>query len=327
MLKKILSIGFISLVSMHASAVSIDLGAAGGYNIFVKEDLSLKGMNSTGKIAAGGNASIDYAEIGTDWRGENVLVVGGNLNVQGWASNTVKGSAYVGGTTSSNIPGYASNGIVPQNPIDFNAAFNQVSQLSTTLAGLGNTGSIQNQYGGLKLLGSSQDGLYVANYNIFNGAWGVDLGSLQSSDIIIFNIGGTNIDISGKGANFFTSNNNFPLNNILFNFYEAESISIKNGDYFGSFLAPNADISFGSATLKGQAIANSWAGEQGGVSFNSNILFPGYNYNEGGLPGGNIEVPVPEAGAWLLALMGLLSLYVLRRRRLGEASVSQPQTA
>lgn len=327
MIKKLLSIGIFSLIGVPSLALPIDLGAAGGYNIFVKEDLSLKGTNATGKIAAGADASIEYAQIGSDWSGENVLVVGGNLDVKSWAQNTVKGSAYVGGTTSSNIPGYASQGIIPNNPIDFNSAFNQLSQLSTSLAGLGNTGHIENNYGGLKLMGSADNGLYVANYNIFNGAWGVDLNSLQSTDILIFNISGTHVDVSGRGLSFFKGGNNFPLNNILFNFYEAETLSIKNGNYFGSFLAPNADVTFGSATLKGQVIANSWAGENGGVSFNSNILFPGYDYNSGGLPGGNVQVPVPEAGAWLLALMGILSLYVLRRRRLNQAAASEAKLA
>ena len=313
-----LILGLISVtLSVNTWSVVIDLGDASSYNIFVKKNFELVQGDVRGKIAAGGNANISYATVGSRHNGDTVLVTGGNLYAAEWASNTVKGSAFVGGQVIGSKTNVLQNSRISTNPVDFNGTFSDLTRLSSDLSKLSSTDTLSNVYGSLRLNGSSVDGLYVqnVNYNIFNNQFHeLNVSNLTSTDILVFNISGINVNMAN--LNLVGTHNGFTSNNVLYNFYEAETINMMSGDYVGTFLAPNADMTFNSGTLLGQTIAQSWRGSSGQID-TGNLVFPGYNIGDNG---GIDPIQVPEPASWMLGLMGLAALFALRYRRLAKVA-------
>jgi hypothetical protein len=83
---------------------------------------------------------------------------------------------------------------------------------------------------------------------------------------------------------------------ILYNFYEAESLTI-NAAMFGSILAPGAAIEAPWGLIEGQVIANSWSGN---AQVNDAAFTPP-------------ALEVPEPGNLSLFLLGALGLLASRR--------------
>lgn len=326
MLKQITVLIALSL-PLYANAGIIDLGAATGYNLFIKENLTQTGADSHGKVAVGGNATIgsfdvavnhdpDYYHSGPQlWTDPNVyddvLVVGGDLTSTGWGN--IKGNAIIGGQlTPGSNPNTAKGSISYGTPIDFDAAFTYFDALSAELAGLGNTGSVNFQYNNwLQLGGSSDTNLYVANItgSMLRNTTDLTAPGLVQTDTLVINVSGTNVhfDSVNYGIREHFAALDLSPSSILYNFYEAEYISFEQG-FKGNILAPNAHFRFIQGDLSGQVIAKSWEGGQswGGAQAN---LWDGFfkPYNPPG-------TEVPEAKGWTLLLLGLIGIALLRRR-------------
>lgn len=313
-------------MAASANALTIDLGPATGYNVFVKENFTQPGADSHGKIAVGGNANIGAFDVGVNhdpdyyhsgpqlWTDPNVyddvLVVGGDLTSSGWGN--IKGNAIVGGQlTPGSNPNTAKGSISYGNPIDFDAAFDYFGQLSGDLAGLGNTGSINFLYNNwLQLGGSSDADLYVANISgsMLHNATDLTAPGLVASDTLVINVSGKNIqfDSLNYGIREHFAALDLSPSNILYNFYEAEQLTFNYGGFWGNILAPNADFTFNSGDLSGQVIVKSWTGGWGAQA----NLWDGF-FNPHNPP----SAEVPEAKGWALSLLGLIGLVLLRRRQ------------
>ena len=313
-------------IASQASALTIDLGPATGYNLFVKENFNQPGADSHGKIAVGGNANIgsfdvavnhdpDYYHSGPQlWTDPNVyddvLVVGGNLTSTGWGN--IKGNAIVGGqVTPGSNPNTAKGSISHGNPIDFDAAFAYFDDLSTELAGLGNSGSVNFLYNNwLQLGGSSDTDLYVANItgNMLHSATDLTAPGLVATDTLVINVSGKNIqfDSLNYGIREHFAALDLSPSNILYNFYEAEQLTFNYGGFWGNILAPNADFTIHSGDFSGQVIVKSWTGGWGAQPNLWDGFFNPYNPP---------SAEVPEAKGWALSLLGLIGLVLLRRRQ------------
>ncbi len=327
---------FLALViSTQASAISIDLGPATGYNLFIKENFSQPGADSQGKIAIGGNANIGQYDVGVNyepgtWRDgrqfwtepgkySDVLVVGGDLTTTQWAWGNIKGNLVLGGELTA---GSSKNAVlgktIKETPIDFNTAFEQFNDLSQELAGQANTGGLDFKYNNWLILdGTSSNDIYVTNITgqMLANATDLTAKGLDSNDTLIINVSGKNINFDslnyGKRENFDALD--MSASNILYNFFEAENITFSGG-IKGNILAPNANFTFLQGDLSGQVIAKSWTGGWGAQA----NLWDGFFVPPVELPPISTTPPtvaVPEPSSLLLLFCGLLALILIRCRR------------
>jgi choice-of-anchor A domain-containing protein len=323
------------VISAHASAISIDLGPATGYNLFIKENFTQPGADSQGKIAIGGNANIGQYDVGVNyepgtWRDglqfwtepgkySDVLVVGGDLTTTQWAWGNIKGNLVLGGELTA---GSSKNAVLGKTtkgaPIDFNTAFEQFNDLSQELASQSNTGGLDFKYNNwLVLDGTSSNDIYVANITgqMLANATDLTATGLDRNDTLIINVSGKNINFDslnyGKRESFDALD--MSASNILYNFFEAENITFSGG-IKGNILAPNANFTFLQGDLSGQVIAKSWTGGWGAQA----NLWDGFFVPPVDLPPTPTTPPtvdVPEPSSVLLLLCGLLALVIVRRTR------------
>ncbi len=241
------------------TCASIDLGPAVGYNVFLFDDITQPSADTQGKMAVGGDAYLSAYSVGDKLPASNgavdVLIVDGNLlYISGdvWGGNVVYGN-------SSNLPTNTvsvRDGTVRQdNPIDFTSAYTYLSNLSNTLSGYVQNGTVTNEWGTLTLTGTHP---YL---NVFNIS-GDDFSSANSRIIdvpsgsgVLVNIDGAFINVS-RGLDVKGTG----INNVLFNFYQATQINIYAVDVTGTVLAPDADVVYNSGIVTGQLIANSMNG-------------------------------------------------------------------
>ncbi len=334
MFKQVSSVFALVIAAANAQAINIDLGAATGYNLFIKENFTQPGADSQGKIAVGGNANIGQYDVGVNyepgtWRDgkqfwtepgkySDVLVVGGNLTTASYAWGNIKGNLVLGGELTS---GSSKNSVLGTttkgNPIDFNSAFNQLTEVSKSLASQANTGGLEFRYNNWLLLnGSAESDIYVANITGQMLANATDLTALglDKNDTLIINVSGKNINFDS--VSYTNREGLAPLAvspaQIIYNFYEAENLSFSGG-LKGNILAPNANFNFITGDLSGQVIAKSWTGNWGAQA----NLWDGFF-----VPPVTIEPPaqpvvtVPEPATLLLFVAGLLALLLMRRKRI-----------
>ncbi|WP_143871039.1 choice-of-anchor A family protein [Catenovulum sediminis] len=359
--------------SFNLSAWEIDLGSAAEYNIFVQNDFTHTGTSdSQGKIAVGGNASVDQYDVGINynpntnlpgvqfWERESgysdVLVVQGNLSVN--RADNIKGNLVLGGElikngTTVNAP----NSLVPGNdpvlgevfnftdrPLDFDSAFSYLTQLSSDLAQLTNTGEIVAK--GNQWWQSTQEFIFTPNNTLMNeqGVLVMDFDGANLQEVtsftatgldanmpIIINISGTDIsfdsiDYFGDLAQEYAGDLSYVggkkkmPNNILFNFYEAEHLAMTSGGFYGNILAPTADFEFLSGDLSGQVIAKSWTSNSGAQANLWNGLYPSAEGERA-----NVEIAEPTSIAlFLLAILAMLSF---QRRSYTALTLSNPLAA
>lgn len=323
------------VISTQASAISIDLGPATGYNLFIKENFTQPGADSQGKIAIGGNANIGQYDVGVNYepgtrrdgkqfwtepgKYADVLVVGGDLTTTEWAWGNIKGNLVLGGKLTKGSSKKAVLGkTIKDTPIDFNTAFEQFNDLSQELAVQSNTGGLEFKYNNwLMLDGTSSNDIYVTNITgqMLANATDLTANGLDNNDTLIINVSGKNINFDslnyGKRESFDALD--MSASNILYNFFEAENITFSGG-IKGNILAPNANFTFLQGDLSGQVIAKSWTGGWGAqANLWDGFFVPPIELSP--IPTTPPTVDVPEPSSLLLLLCGLLALIVIRIRR------------
>ena len=323
------------VISAQAGAISIDLGAATGYNLFIKENFTQPGADSQGKIAIGGNANIGQYDVGVNyepgtWRDgvqfwtelgkySDVLVVGGDLTTGQWASGNIKGNLILGGNLTQGSNANSVLGTTTQaKPIDFDTAFEQFNALSQELAGQANTGGLDFKYNNWLILdGSASNDVYFTNITGQMLASATDMTALglDKNDTLVINVSGKNINFDslnyGQRESFAALD--MSASNILYNFFEAESITFSGG-IKGNILAPKADFTFLQGDLSGQVIAKSWTGNWGAqANLWDGFFVPPIDTTPP--PTTPPAVSVPEPSSVLLLLAGLLALILIRIKR------------
>ena len=247
-----------------ASAVNSVLGAANGYNVFVK-----------------GNYSVNGADISSNGQLGN-LAAGGNVSVPG---NYTAGKVVVGGEVSGSFL----NGTSDES-IDFDEAFNQLTATSNSLANLEANGDIvANRYWGqISFNGSDPDlnvfTITVDEYNAMRAAYpdtlSFDFNVPAGSHCIVNIVGEGSVDLSvNAGATYAKesiSNGTDNNRNILFNVPDAESVTIR--DNMGALMAVNANVKSADGVsgnhFEGSLICNSYEGgnEFGANSYDESVI-------------------------------------------------------
>lgn len=304
-----------ALATTGAHAGVLDIGSVmGGANVFTAGNFTANSSDVEGAIVSGGNVSIaSYAvnQNGKAAYGGYAVAAGGNLFLQNGAISN--GKTYAGGTTT--LSNAAQTPGTTISPVDFAVAAQQFKDIASGLSLVASTGTVTRQYSANKVTGSGKGGVDVFNVNadFFNGGDNWMLSGLSAGQTLIFNI-------SGKQGGFNGGNIGFePLSgyNVLFNFYEAESINVRG--IIGSVLAPYATVENGWGVINGQVVADTW---NSSVQVNSNHYFKPVDVAGFELVKNTPPAEVPEPGTLALMLAGaagIAGVVVSRRHRLRPA--------
>ena len=276
-----------------STARAQSLGAANDYNAFIFGNFTSSGSDTEGRLAVGGNADLSGYSVGTslDTTGGNTLVVGNNLTFTNGQVN--KGNAVYGSSATTSGFGIPDGSLIQGNPVDFASAQSQLTQLSGSLAGMGANGSFNDHYGTLQFVGTDPAlNTFTVTAPSVNSANGIQINAPANSTVII-NIGGDNIFFDYFGISIA----NTDKQKVLYNFYEATTLTIAGITVQGSVLAPLANVSFTNGNVEGTLIANNVTGNG--------------EYHDFKFQG---TLPIPEPSGVALVGLSLASLAFRRRR-------------
>jgi choice-of-anchor A domain-containing protein len=306
------TVGSAALVPAVAQA-----DTAANYNLFVLNNMTVNGSDEQGRVAVGGNASLTSHSVGALANPNDVnLVVGGNLTA---TSGSTVGKTIVGGTAS--YTNWSTAGLQPHgtpSPINFATEAVRLDQLTDYLDTFAANGAINYQnFGGshgyqTALVGTNSslnvfdlDGLKASETNTFTI-------NIKPGSIALINVSGVNDVLSNAGITIIGGD----ASDVLWNFYDATSLSFQSIGILGSALAPDANYA-GTGVIDGQLIVNSfsnyypWQATQvNDVMFSGDLL--------------GLTPPVPEPAVWTMMIAGFgLAGGALRRRRSGVSSLAK----
>jgi choice-of-anchor A domain-containing protein len=249
----------------NASAATIpeSLGIALAFNIFVIGDLTQRQAITYGRIAVGGNATLERYRIGDtlpkarDNRAD--LIVGGTLIFTDGL--LAKGGIIAGGKASLAGVGIPHGRLSEGLPIDFGAQGAALTQLAASLSQRPSNGIIQirerrGKRKQITLIGTDRQ------INFFALA-SADLATAQTL-IISVPRGATvlvNVDgVAGRIQNIGFAIGTISRQHILYNFYQATELMLDDDRIQGSILAPHARVTFMKGRLNGTLIGASLTG-------------------------------------------------------------------
>lgn len=337
------------LLSFSTLADSIDLGQASKYNAFVKENYSVNSSDVEGRVAIGGNLTVDGGyDIGTQiidyGMGDGPsLVVGGNIvktgpgNFNVYQSSTlpnpVLGDVVLGGTLTG---GPSSIGSISENstnlPVDFNSAFAHLESLSEQLSQRTASETINHNWALEFKVDPNvvpDDGVYVFNITDeqLKTSWGlktdwyVNTQGMADDATIVFNVTNQNGDpVEFTQSNIFLTNDSAPYSSAdplsgYFNKGAANNVppvQVLYNFYGASQLNLKSDL-YGSIlapTADIKAIDSVIWGQVIGKSWEGNMQI---NYNPFD-PVGEPPVSVPEPTSAFLFVFALA--LILGRKKL-----------
>jgi choice-of-anchor A domain-containing protein len=294
------------------------------YNLFVLGDFNGYYSDVEGKVAVKGNATVNGYAVGQKASSGDNLVVGGNLTV-GSSGGSTSGKVVVGGTvTTPSWGGYSSGGITSGAatlPVDFAAEITRLTWLTSELKSYSTTGTIEQKWGQMFFTGTDPV------LNVFN----VTAAQMASSNTfhvnvtpgsqVLFNVSGTSASMQNAGFDL----QGVDSSKILYNFYEATSLSFSSIGVLGSVLATNAAYNGSWGNVNGQMVVQSFNAPTqinyspyGGtlLSMSQPITMPTEPTPTPGGDTGAVPGPVPDLATWAQMILGFGALgWVLRRSR------------
>jgi choice-of-anchor A domain-containing protein len=248
---------FVNSLEAREVMASNILGVAADYNALFFHSITSTYSDTEGKLAVGGNATLEGYSVGD--KVSNVgaeLVVGGNLS---YINGQVDGGDVVyGGTLNSKWFGL-NGGTATQaaSPINFAQINSDLTAKSMELAAKPATGTVVNRFGGLYLTGTKTD---INYFNLtaaqLGKTWGINISAPAGSTVIV--------NISGTTANFkfagYSLSGGINASNVLLNFSQATTINLNGVGIEGSILAPKAHLNFDNGQIRGTVVACSMCG-------------------------------------------------------------------
>jgi choice-of-anchor A domain-containing protein len=234
----------------------------GDYNLFLLENYH-QGTDVQGKVAAGGNISLNNFSVGAGLPASNTaqtLVAGGNLSL---SNGGVHGDAWYGGSYSGGSSVTFDRGILSRGtPIDFRSRGAELRQLSSRLAGLPANGTATREpWGGVMLRGtSSRVNVFDVDAAAFTGAALLSIDAPAGS-LAVLNIHGPSATFTGFSHSF---SGGIDQRGVLYNFVDATVINAHGFGFWGTVLAPTADIHFSNGSFDGGIYAKSLTGNAEG---------------------------------------------------------------
>jgi len=242
---------------VSANAVA-DLGVSLDYNIFVEQNLTSQNSQSNGRVAAGGNVTLNGYGVATvvsvPAQGA-ALLVGNDLS---FSNGRVYHGGILAGGDVSGVNAAVVNGLVAgatiqgsaQLPFSFQTEFNNLRAISNTLSAAETNGQVEYLYGGVRISGDCS-----SNIQVFN----IDAAQLKTSNHIVINCvpSGATVVFNVSGISNPSMMN---MGNLVWNFHGATSLSFANVAVPGLILAPIANIDTTWGAISGTVIGKSWTG-------------------------------------------------------------------
>ena len=239
--------------------LTMNLQAAQGFNMVILDDAYHQKNVVEGNAAVGDHAWFYNFGIGTGMPpGDGVLAVGGSLD----CTTVIVGSSVLNPATYGDMYVYATPTVFSNVyydrlitgdhvPFDFRYAENYFRQAAAYWGSLAANGTTTPVSGTLNLDGADP------SLNIFSVASATLAGARQLN--ITTPAGSTVlVNVSGAAPNmhdFMVLLYGPTADKILYNFYEAATLTIDSGDPQGSVLAPDAAVSFDNGTIHGIFVA------------------------------------------------------------------------
>jgi choice-of-anchor A domain-containing protein len=211
------------------------------------------GHDVEGKVAAGGNITLTDFSVGHRVPDANIarsLVAGNDLTL---SRGGVWGDAIYGGSYSANSTVVYPRGTVGQGtPINFASRFAELRTLSSQLAALSATGTATREpWGGL---------IFHVPASHFIGTKLLSI-EAPTDSLVVINLHGTSATFTGFGHEF---SGGIDQHGILFNFVDTTSITASGYGFWGTVLAPYAQVSFSDGSWDGGLYAVSLTGNAEG---------------------------------------------------------------
>ena len=235
------------------------LGLAGDYNVFILGNMTHKSSDVEGRLAVGGNANLTDYSVGallaqsTGTRDD--LIANGSINFL--RGGVTQGNTVYGTTGSFTQVLFGSNSTRQQaNVIDFSTAGTQLRGLASYWSTLTANGTVNNNFGGLTLTGSSNTlNVFTLPGAVLSGGWQLNINAPAGSTVLV-NIDGTTDTFRAMGNNL----TGVGPSNVMYNFYQASSLEMDSIGIEGSILAPSAAIAYSNGHIDGQLIGASLVG-------------------------------------------------------------------
>lgn len=295
MKKLLFSFTFGALVASFSFGDSLLLEAS-DFNVFVGHGFT--GLNSDvqGRVAAGGNFSVQNYGIGDHLTGftGNSLLVGGEFSYTN--GQVFNGSVLTADSTPSTSGLNILNGTMHSGSaldIYIPTLMTELIARSGYVGSLSATATTNLSFGTLTLSGGSgTTRFYTVSASQLASATSVVVDAPAGTTAVI-NVNGANASFQNAG---YSLTGGITADHVLLNFWNAQTLSMSGVGVSGSIFAPQADVSFANGQLNGQLIANSFNGS-GEIHI--------------GQFGGNVPVPEPAT----LAVLAIGGLGLLARRR------------
>jgi choice-of-anchor A domain-containing protein len=304
------------VVLLAFSPVSVVIASTvDNYNLILKNDLSTS-SDIEGKIFIGGNInmagrSLDVgSRLASDPKVDAITVVG-DITANDVKALNGHNIVYGGNVGSTRLINNGSGGTSTQQSqsvlrTEFNSLFDKVIEESEYYRSLVANSTFNTSDNNNKRLvsgASAGDELSVFNISsndILSGGFSFD--SIPTVPIVINVSGSGALNIGAKAQGNFTKER---ASLVLWNFYEATSISFNGDGWNGSILAPYADISGSTGSIDGGVAALSYSGS---VEIHNRL----FAYTPPDTSNTSQEVPEPQVLGLLLAAIG----FVYFRRKL-----------
>lgn len=251
------------------------LGIPTDYSVYMLEDLNYSNTSfqNNGRTAAGRNISAQGFTVGTSLSGA-VLVAGNNLT-WGTYGGSIGGYAYYGNQLLR-YPSYLKDKIIYDKSLPFDRVSTNLLNLSAYLGSISGTAvdsTLANGRNNLNLTGTNAD-LNIFSVTLKDPT--LIIGSVNitapADSTVVLNIPGAANSISNGSVTV----TNVKSNHILFNFYQARSLTLESyGVVKESILAPNALINI-TGTYEGTIIGKTMQPVgNSGITLNNTTPFNG----------------------------------------------------
>ena len=233
----------------NTTAPTYDLGAATAFNLFVIDTLIQPSSDAEGKVAVGGYADLRNYSVGDKLPANSgdVLVVGNHLTF-------FSGRVYNGRTTYENFitsttQFTSDEGIFQDTVLDFSGAKNHLLNLSNQLSNLAETDTVGFEWGNVQLTGTNPvQNVFFVEDSLISKANNFTIDVPNNSTVIV-NVKGNSITWKGGFSVVGTQ-----MDNVLINFYEADTVKVSDINITASCLAPKAVLDFPHGLITGQVM-------------------------------------------------------------------------
>ncbi|MGV7208706.1 choice-of-anchor A family protein [Oxalobacteraceae bacterium A2-2] len=289
----------------HAAVLDLS-GLIGGANVYSLSNFYAPYSDVEGSMLIAGNLTASSYSVNANnkdafaTKGNGyAAIVGGNLNYTNGSINN--GNIYVGGKVTTSIQNTISKGAAP---VSFSTLASTVKADSKALGKLTETGSSIIKDSTMTLSGT---GTGVQVFSLTNselsGISNFNISNIASGSTIVVNVSGTSANFREWGVGLSA----FQNYNVVYNFYEANSLSVTGVGLYGTLLAPLASVTGAYGQINGNVIVGDW---NSAVQINSNHYFTATN-----IAGLQLAAAVPEPETWGMLLGGLGLIGAVARRR------------